>query len=236
MNNTIVQTSKTCAAPRPAIEARSMVQAMNVIVFGATGHLGRHVTQHALDAGHTVTAFSRNPHRLEMDPPRLHRIAGDAYDADQVSAAVAGQDAVIITLGTGKSRKNTLRSEGTRNVIAGMQQHGVRRLICQTTLGCQETWDSLNFYWKRIMFGAIIKPVFKDHEKQERLTQASDLDWTIIRPSAFKDTAGPGQLHIGFPPTHEGLAFTVSKHEVAEFIVRQLEDQSCLHQAVSISR
>ena len=209
---------------------------MNVIIFGATGQIGEEVTRQALDAGHEVTAFARNPQQLEVDHPRLRRRAGDAYDAKSVAGAVEGHEAVVITLGTGKSRKNTLRSEGTRNVVNAMRQHDVDRLVCQTTLGCQETWGQLNFFWKRIMFGAAIRPVFKDHETQERVVQTSELDWTIVRPSAFTDRPGDEELLVGFPPTQRGLAFTVAKSEVAAFIVGQLESRSYIRKAVSLSR
>jgi len=209
---------------------------MKVIILGATGQLGRHVTQHALDAGHEVTAFARNPKALELTHEALTHHAGDAYDPQQVAEAVAGHDAVIVTLGSGKSRKNLLRSTGTKNVIDAMHQHGIKRLICQTTLGCQETWDQLNFYWKRIMFGAVLKPIFKDHEEQERLVEVSGLDWTIVRPSAFTDDPGVGELRVGFSPTEGGLRFTVTKSEVASLLVDQLERRTNLHEAVSISR
>lgn len=209
---------------------------MNILIVGATGQLGRDVTQCALKAGHEVTAFARNPHSLDIEHENLQHFSGDACDSDDVHAAVPGHDAVIVVLGTGKSRKNTVRSAGTRNVIDAMAHHGVARLICQTTLGCQETWQTLNFYWKRIMFGAVIRPVFKDHELQEQITQASNLDWTIVRPSAFTDDPGTGELLVNFPPTRSGLNFTVAKREVAEFIVDEVDRRDHLRQAVSISR
>lgn len=209
---------------------------MKILILGATGNLGRHITHHALSAGHDVTAFARNPQRLDLDHQNLSHFSGDAYDADNVLDAVAGHDAVVIALGTGKSRKNTLRSVGTRNVIEAMEHHGVTRLICQTTLGCQDTWETLNFFWKRVMFGALIRPVFKDHEVQERITQASDLDWTIVRPSAFSDEPGDGELLINFPPSQRGLDCTVAKDEIAKFIVEEISDRSYVRQPVSISR
>lgn len=209
---------------------------MNILILGATGQLGRHVTHEALTAGHQVTAFARNPHSLHIDHENLDHFSGDACNANDVDAAVAGHDAVIVVLGTGKSRKNTVRSDGTRNVIEAMNQHGVTRLVCQTTLGCQETWDMLNFYWKRVMFGALIRPVFKDHERQERLVQASDLDWTIVRPSAFRDKAGSGELLIDFPSSQEGLDFTIATKEIATFIVKEVEKGTFVRRAVSISR
>lgn len=209
---------------------------MNVAIFGATGQLGRHVTEQALAAGAQVTAFTRHPDNLDIDHPELRCVAGEISAAEAVAAAVVGTDAVIVTIGSGKSRKNTVRSDCTRNVIDAMHRHGVKRLIVQTTLGCQETWENLNFLWKRVMFGALIRPVFLDHEVQEQLTQSSGLDWTIVRPSAFREEPTDDELRIGFPPSESGLKLTVAKSEVARFIVDQLEDRTFVNQAVSISR
>ncbi len=140
---------------------------MKVIIFGATGTIGRLVLKEALAAGHEVTAFARRPHKLEIQHPSLIRQSGDATIATAVADAIKGHDAVVITLGAGMSRKSRIRSLGTANIIAGMKQHGIERLICQSTLGAHESWENLNFFWKRIMFGGLLAPVFKDHERQE---------------------------------------------------------------------
>jgi nucleoside-diphosphate-sugar epimerase len=80
--------------------------------------------------------------------------------ADDVMAAMPGHDAVVVTLGAGMSRRSVIRSEGTMNIINAMHAHGIRRLICQSTLGTGDTWRNLNFFWKRIMFGLLLRPVF----------------------------------------------------------------------------
>lgn len=208
---------------------------MDVLIVGATGQLGHCVTQAALDAGHRVTGLTRSADRLTIEHPSLTVQVGDPCNPADVDAAVAGCDAVIITIGSGRSRKNTVRSDSTRHVIDAMHRHGVKRLICETTLGCQETWEQLNFYWKRIMFGALLRPIFLDHEKQERLTEASELDWTIVRPSAFTDVADESELRVDFPPSERGLKFTVAKHEVASVIVDQLDDRTFVNRAISVS-
>ena len=158
---------------------------MKVIVFGATGTVGKLAVERMLKDGHDVTAFARHPEKLNIQDPRLTLAVGNAFSEIDVASAIEGHEVVVITLGAGMSRKSRIRSEGTMNVIRGMQKHGVRRLICQSTLGAHESWSNLNFFWKRIMFGALLKPVFKDHELQEQLVRASGLDWTIVRPSAF---------------------------------------------------
>lgn len=208
---------------------------MNVIIIGATGTVGRLAVREMLDAGHRVTAFARAPEALDLHHDALTCVAGDARDADSVAAAIAGHDAVVVTLGSGMARKSDIRSAGTLNVIRGMQQHGVRRLICQSTLGAHESWANLNFFWKRIMFGLLLRPVFLDHELQEMLVRASGLDWTIVRPSAFTDGAATGAFKEDVPPTERRLSLKIPRADLARFLARQLSDLRYLHRAVGIS-
>lgn len=209
---------------------------MKVLIFGATGVLGRHVTTAALSAGHDVIAFARNPQSLGINHPALQHHAGDILNEDDVRNAVSDCDAVIVTIGTGKSLINTVRSDGTKNVIHSMQSQEKKRLICQTTLGAQESWNNLNFFWKRIMFGALLRSIFKDHERQERLVQSSELDWTIVRPSAFHDEPDEGEYLVDIDPSVRNLKLTIAKNEIAEFLVSQLSDLTYLRKAVGISR
>ncbi|MDX1581057.1 MAG: NAD(P)-binding oxidoreductase, partial [Alphaproteobacteria bacterium] len=197
--------------------------------------VGRLAVRKMLEDGHQVTAFARRPETLDVEHPALRRHAGDALNASDVEKAVKGQDAVVIVLGAGMSRKGTIRSTGSLNIIQAMQAHGVKRLICQSTLGAHESWNNLNFFWKRIMFGLLLRPVFLDHELQEILIRASGLDWTIVRPSAF--TEGPESMSYkeGFSPAEKGLALKISRADVAQFLARQLREPRYMHQAVAIS-
>ncbi|CUH67684.1 putative sugar epimerase YhfK [Thalassovita gelatinovora] len=208
---------------------------MKVIIFGATGTVGRLAVKQMLADGHEVTAFARWPEKMGIRADALTLRAGDALDPPAVSKAVQGHDAVVVTLGAGTSRKSVIRSRGTMNVIHAMHEHGVRRLICQSTLGAHESWGNLNFFWKRIMFGMLLKPVFQDHELQETLVRASGLDWTIVRPSAFIDGPASGVFKEGFPPTERRLSLKISRKEVAAFLSRQLSDRQYCQRAVGIS-
>lgn len=208
---------------------------MKVIIFGASGQVGSLAVEHMLNAGHQVTAFARNPDKLALSHPMLKRHAGDAMDAEQVAEAVKGHDGVVITLGGGKSRSGTVRSAGTLNVIQAMQQHGVSRLICQSTLGAHESWDNLNFLWKYIMFGILLRPVLLDHELQEQLVRASGLNWTLVRPSAFADGPEKGAYKEAFDASTRGLKLSISKSDIAGFLTRQLEETQYLRTAVAIS-
>jgi uncharacterized protein YbjT (DUF2867 family) len=208
---------------------------MNVIVFGATGAVGRLAVENLLAAGHSVTAFARHPERLATEHPALARVAGDALRAADVAAAMPGHDAALVVLGAGAARRSTIRSEGTLNVIRAMQQAGIRRLVVQSTLGARDSWDTLNFWWKRVMFGALLAPVFRDHELQERLVEASGLDWTIVRPGAFTDapTARPAVEDV--PNSARGLDLKINRADLAAFLARIVGEGAYLRRAVGLS-
>ncbi|MEM0979395.1 MAG: SDR family oxidoreductase [Cyanobacteria bacterium P01_H01_bin.58] len=208
---------------------------MKLVIFGATGTVGAQVVQQALEQGHTVKAFVRNLAKLDIQHPNLSFAQGDVMDASTVEQAIRGQDAVICVLGSGKKLKSTIRSEGTQQIIQAMEKLGVRRLICQSTLGTGDSWNNLDFYWKYVMFGFILRQVFTDHERQEALVRNSNLDWTIIRPSAFIDGPRTGRYRHSFPSTDRNITLQISRADVADFILKQLSDQSSLYQAPSLS-
>jgi uncharacterized protein YbjT (DUF2867 family) len=208
---------------------------MKVIVFGATGTIGKLAVQQMLEDGYEVTAFARSVHKLGISHSQLKLVTGDATKEDVVATAIKGHDAVVVTLGAGMSRKSMIRSIGTLNIIKAMQSHGVERLICQSTLGAHESWSNLNFFWKRIMFGMLLRPVFLDHELQEKLVHASGLNWTIVRPGAFADGPATGAFKENFKPTERNLSLKISRADIANFLSRQLSDLRYTHQAVGIS-
>jgi putative NADH-flavin reductase len=208
---------------------------MKLVIFGATGTVGRQVVAQALEQGHTVTAFARNLAKLDIQHPQLGFAQGDVMDASAVEQVIRGQDAVVCVLGAGKQLKSTIRSEGTRQIIQAMEKVGMRRLICLSTLGTGDSWGNLDFYWKYVMFGFILRQVFADHERQEALVRNSNLDWTIVRPGALTDGPLTGQYRHSFPSSDRNIALQVSRADVADFILKQLSDQSSLHQTPSLS-
>ena len=116
-----------------------------------------------------------------------------------------------------------------------MKAHGVRRLISQSTLGAGDSRPALNFFWKHIMFGFLLKDAYADHQEQEALVRASGLDWTLVRPSAFTDDPATGAYREGFAPTEKGLALKIPRADVAGFILKLLTGRAYLRQAPSIS-
>jgi len=209
---------------------------MKVIVFGASGTVGKHLVNQALSDGHEVSAFCRNPKKLAgLSHPNLALIQGDVLNSSDVAEAVKNHDLVCITLGSGKDRKSEVRSRGTKVIIEAMQSSGVKRLICQTTLGAGDSHIYLNFFWRNIMFGWYLKKIFQDHELQEQYVIQSGLNWTIVRPSAFMDGERTGQYHHGSKLNGQKLRLKISRADVADFILQQFQSDQYLGETPGLS-
>lgn len=206
---------------------------MKIIVFGSTGTIGNQVIKQGLECGHEITAFARDTSKITLNHERLTKVQGDVLSPNSVEAAMPGHEAAMVVLGAGM--KGQVRSQGTLNVISAMHSSHVKRLICQSTLGAGESRGNLNFFWKYIMFGGLLRKAYADHELQEQFVRASGLDWTIVRPGAFTDEVGTGEYHHGFSPMERNLSLKISRADVAEFLLKQVSDLNYLHKSPGLS-
>jgi len=206
---------------------------MRIAVFGATGSVGRLAVEQALEQGHEVTAFTRDAARITRRHDRLRVIEGDVFDSVAAQRAVRGQDAVIVTLGDG--RKGLVRFGGTKAVVEAMRRTGVKRLICQSSLGVGDSRENLDFLWKYVFFGILLRKAYNDHVAQEDYVRASDLEWTIVRPSAFTDGPRTAAFHRDVRADAKGLTLKISRADIADFLLEQLTDTAYVHRTPGIS-
>ena len=205
---------------------------LHLTVFGATGSVGRHVIDQALAQGHRVTAFTRHPESIEP-AAGLTVLGGDVLDPAAVRAAVEGRDAVIVALGDG--RRGDVREAGTRAVVEAMTELGVRRLVCQSTLGAGDSRENLDLIWKHLLFGLLLRRAYADHQRQEDVVRASTLEWTILRPAAFTDGPATGAYRHGFGPHDRSTRLKISRADVAHALLRQVTDPAGVGRAVAVS-
>ncbi len=205
---------------------------MNIVIFGATGSVGKHLVALSLKNGNNVTVFSRNKSAFKPSD-KLKFISGNVLELDDVLPAIHGQDVVFCALGDG--RKGKVRAAGTRNIIEAMKISGVHRLICQTTLGCGDSRNNLSFFWRYVMFGFLLKKAFNDHELQEKHIFQSGLDWTIIRPGAFTDGPLTKDFSSNFAASKKDLKLKISRADLAWFMLTQTAKSEYIQKAVSVS-
>ena len=205
---------------------------MKLVIFGATGGTGLELVKQALERGCAVTAFVRNPAPLADNGDGLTIITGDIYDKAAVARCLQGQDAVVCALGARDLQKTTIRTTGTVNIINGMKQAGVNRLLVVSAMGIGDSWHTLSLF-NKLFFATLLRNARTDHEAQETAVKASGLDWTIVRPSGLVDTPGTGVYRVG-----ENIRAKTSKiprADVADLILNELTEGALIHKAVTIT-
>ncbi len=160
----------------------------------------------------------------------LRVVRGDVLVAESLGAAVAGQEAVISALGSPNPRKpTTLLSAGTRNLVAAMERHGVRRFVCVTILGAGDSRRHATFFYRTFVLQFFVKPMLEDKERQEREIRQSNLDWIIVRPPRFTDEPARGDYRV--IPDARGVVGKVARADLAAFMLAQLEDDRYVRKA-----
>jgi putative NADH-flavin reductase len=218
----------TAAIAQPATRDVAAVLSMNIVVFGANGPTGRLLTQQALAEGHVVSAFTRHPEAFPLRHDRLTVVHGDVFDAARVDDAVAGQDAVLSSLGVPYSRKPiTVFSEGMASIITAMRRHGVRRLVCVSSSAVDPRLEPPGgFVMKKVLqpffVGVVGKTLYADQRRMEELVMSSGLDWTVVRPSGLFASPSVSDYVVG--EDRIASRFT-SRPDLADFMLQQVTDR-----------
>jgi len=207
---------------------------MKVLVLGATGATGREVVRAALALKLDVTAFVRTPARLAISDPKLKIAEGDVGDYAAVSRAVAGQDAIISTLGVGKPLKSDpVVIDGIRNLLRAMGEHSVRRLIYLSFIGVSESRADAGLIVRYIARHPLRHEI-ADHEIKEDLIRRSSVDWTIVRAPKLSNGPATGRYRVGDTIRAQSLFPIISRADLASFLVEQLSDSAWIRKAPRI--
>lgn len=195
---------------------------MFIALFGATGRVGGRFLDYALADGHRVRALVRDAKKLA---PRqgLEIIQGDVLDAATVARVIAGTDAVVSGLGgAGVEDPGEAQSQGMRNIVAGMAQHGVRRVLGVAGGGIL---DSVNggLRHDQPTFPAVFKKVSSRHKEAWHAMRDSGLDWTMVATGDIVPGERTGVYRTLEDFLPEG-ARKISVEDVADFLIRSLRD------------
>jgi len=207
---------------------------MKILIIGATGGTGQILLDKALEQGHQVTALARNPSAVASRDYRPRVLQGNALDPEAVEPAVAGQDAMLSALGTRSRKPTTLFSASTANLIDAMKKHGVRRLVCLTGIGAGDSKGHGGFLYDRFLLPFVVRNQYADKDRQEEIIKRSGLEWVIVRPARLTNEPAKGEYRI-FLSGDSYRATTISREDVAAFMLAQLTEDRYVHHAPVIS-
>ena len=206
-----------------------------LLVIGATGGTGEQIVRQALERGLEVTALARDPAKVRATHPNLRVSRGDVLDPATLDAAVEGQDAVVSALGHRRLfSPSRVQSDGTRNVLAAMAKHGVQRFVCATSLGLGNSVGRMGLPGTLFFLPVFLAIYFWDKARQEQVIARSDREWVIVRPGILTNGAKRGTYRHGVNAGSYLLPGRISRADVADFMLKQLRDDTYLRRAAGI--
>ncbi|CAM3828779.1 NAD(P)-dependent oxidoreductase [Mucilaginibacter galii] len=187
---------------------------MKVAIIGATGFVGPKVVNEALNRGYEVTAFARQPEKLEIENEKLTKQSVDINDTEILANLLVGHDAVISTFNAGWTNPNLYEDflKGSRSIQAATKQAGIKRYITVGGAG------SLYIHGAQLVDGPHFPAEYKPGATAARdylteLRNENELDWTFVSPAI---NLHPGTRTANFRlGTEEPVFNTEGKSEIS---------------------
>ncbi len=217
-------------SPAP-LETRS---SMKLVVLGATGGTGLEIVRRAIERGHSVTTLVRSPERLKPFQDRITVTHGDLLNSVEIERVIQGHDAVVSGFGpripVSKADANLLQQFAVA-LTSAMLRTKVRRVVVESVAFLFK--DSIippAYLLGRMLFPGIVA----DSAAMEDVLKKSGLDWTLVRPPELTDKPYTGNYRVreGHLPR---FGFKISRSDVADFMIKAVEDPSSIRKIVGIS-
>lgn len=202
---------------------------MKLTIIGGSRGTGAALADQAFVAGDDVTIVSRSGNT----PSFARTITGSATDPQVIAEAVSDADAVVIAVGGTKDNKFN-RRDVTQVVIDAMNKAGVKRLIVHSSLGAGDSEEQMKQPIRWIAMKTLATPL-ADHDAQEELVKNSGLDWTIVRPSGLRNSPATGEYKALEVGDSGHLGGSISRSDVAAFILQALRKPSTIGKAIGLS-
>lgn len=211
---------------------------MNIAIFGASGSTGLLLTKRILYAGHQVTALLRTPQTFTLRGA-VHVVQGSVFDPALVASTVEGAEVVFSALGAHSLRKEDVLERAVPVIVAAMQQKGVRRIIVLGSAGAKPDALDKQPAWRRwivehLVYRTLLKWPVASQRSQYATLSATDLDWTMVMPPMLTHGRARGKWRVD-PDALPRNASYISRHDVASFMLQQIDNPQYIGKAVYIA-
>ena len=174
---------------------------MKLLVLGANGRTGTHIVEQGLARGHQIVGLVRNASSL---PARdgLTVIQGTPTHADDLKAAAQGCDAILCALNNPRASdapwakpltREKILTQAAENMIAS----GVKRVVFLSSIGVGDSLADAPWIMRMLIKRTNLGVAFGDHNSVEEAFRASDLDWTLVRPTGLSNATKDKSLVVG---------------------------------------
>jgi putative NADH-flavin reductase len=207
---------------------------MKLVVLGATGGTGMEIIRQALERGHLLTVLVRSSDRLKAFRDRITVVQGNLLNSADLAQVIEGQDAVLSAFGPrvpiSKADANLLQ-RFAQALTHAMHRAGVGRAVIESVAFLfKNSIMPPAYFLGRLFFPGVVF----DTSAMERIFRETELDWTMVRPPQLTDAPYTGKYRV-----QEGrlprFGFKISRADVADYMIRAVENRFAIRQVVGIS-
>ena len=208
---------------------------MKLVIFGATGMMGKELVKQALFNGDEVKAFGRNVFTENFtEDKKLQLIPGALFDEGQVYKAIKGCDAVLSSLGGANDSTDKTRSLGMKNIVLQMKKAGIKRIIGIGGIGVLDA-DENGLLMDKEGFPPEYAAVSQEHLKAYHFLKDSELDWTFVCPPMITAGEATGVFTVAADQLPAVNKFNILSGDLGLFMLKEQELNQYVQHRVGIS-
>jgi len=216
---------------------------VRLAILGGSGRTGSFLIKEGLERGHEISALVRSPEKMQINSPDLHLIQGSSIELEDVRQTLHDGDAVISALNVNRTSDlpwaklqspPDLISASIKNAIVAMHDENIKRIVVVSAFGVRDTKAALGAFGTFFLYHTKIKYAYLDHARQEELLEASDLDFTAVRPTRLSNKEPFGDIVVSFNGIPKPR-FSISRKTLARFILNIVENGQYVRQFPVVS-
>lgn len=207
-----------------------------IALFGGSGQTGMEFLKIALDNGYQVKALARSPQKFSIKHPNLEVIQGDVLVEQDVTAVVQGCDVVVSLFGHVKGSPEWLQTNGTKNIVAAMKQEKVEKIISLSGGGLpfpEKDQPKMSDKMIRFIMKIAVPKILNDAIKHHKILENSKLKWIIVRGPRLTNDKKTGNYRVGWVGVNASTK--IARADLADFILKQIDDDQFLYQMPFVS-
>ena len=217
---------------------------MRILLLGATKGLGKEILKEALSLGFEINCLVRNAKKFPIEQNNIRVFEGDATSSIDLENAVQDSKIIISTLNVMRKNlfpwsnitndKNTI-SKSSKNIIDISKRKKIKHLISISAWGVNESLDHIPIWFKLLIKNSNLKYPYIDHGKSEKLLVNSNLNWTILRPSALVNFLNNHQVKESISLKNKP-SLIISRKSLAKFIINIVDKKNYYNKIVTVSK
>ena len=217
---------------------------MKILLLGASRGLGKEILNEAIGLNFEINCLVRNRKKISTLNKKIKVFEGDATCISDLNNSIENSEIIISTLNV--MRKNLfpwskiINSKATisntsKNIIEISHRKKIKHFICVSAWGANESLNQIPIWFKLLIKYSNLKYPYIDHERNEKLLTNSNLNWTILRPTALINFMSNKRVKESIS-IEDKPSLIISRRSLAKFIINIVDKKNYYNKIVTVSK